>query len=362
MMCARLLGRDRQASRLGAAFDRGFKAVHKRYVHSLGWVLDHGPLILIQLVSTVALNVYMFIVVPKGFLPQQDTGQLRGGIRGDAVSSFQLMETKLKQVVKIVQADPAVATVVGTVGVNGGPGGGGGGASGNMDIALKPRSQRNASADQVIARLRPQLARVTGVVTFLQAQQDIGGGGGGRGANAQYQYTLLGDDLSELRTWSARLRDALQDVPEVTDVDSDLQPGGLETDLILDSNTAANMGLSVSPIDNTLGDSFSQALVSTIYNPYSPQQYRVVMEVAPEYWQSPATLREMYVSTAGGAVGGTASTQLRSVTTGKKSSAAAASGNSATAASAATAATAAAIWTPTPSPTPAAAVLPPVLP
>jgi multidrug efflux pump len=167
---------------------------------------------------------------------------------------------------------------------------------------------RNISADQVIARLRPKLARVTGVVTFLQAVQDIGGGGG-RSANAQYQYTLLGDNLTELRTWSQKLRAALQDLPQITDVDTDLQPGGIETDVVVDRDSASRLGLTEIQIDNALGDAFAQAQVSTIYNPFSPQQYHVVMEVAPEYWQNPEILKELYVSTSGGAVSGTQSSQ-----------------------------------------------------
>jgi multidrug efflux pump len=312
MMCARLLGRDsrRSPGGWGGAFERAFAATQRRYERTLAWALDHGPLMMLILLLTIGLNVYMYIVVPKGFLPQQDTGQLRGGIRGDAFSSFQLMKSKLKQVVDIIRADPAVASVVGSVGGGGGgPMGGGGGASANVSISLKPLSTRKESADRVIARLRPKMAQVTGVQAFLQAVQDIGGGGGGRSANAQYQYTLLGDDLTELRSWSARLRKALQDVPEVTDVDTDQQPGGLETNLIIDRDAASRLGLSAAQIDNTLGDAFAQAQVSTIYNPYSPQQYHVVMEVAPQFWQNPDVLNKLYISTAGGSVSGTQATQ-----------------------------------------------------
>ncbi|HVY63574.1 MAG TPA: efflux RND transporter permease subunit, partial [Gammaproteobacteria bacterium] len=151
----------------------------------------------------------------------------------------------------------------------------------------------------------------------------------GRGANSQYQYTLLGDDLNELRTWTSKLRQALQDVPEVTDVDTDLQPGGLETDLLIDRDAASRLGLTAAQIDSTLGNAFTQAQVSTIYNPYSPQQYHVVMEVAPEFWQSPETLDEIYVSTAGGAVSGTQATQAVAGTTriGKGGAAAGAAAN-----------------------------------
>jgi multidrug efflux pump len=323
MMCARLLGRDgaHKSGGWSESFERFFTNTRRKYEQTLAWALDHGPLMMLILLLTIGLNIGLYYVVPKGFLPQQDTGQLRGGIRGDAFSSFQLMKGKLKQVVDIIRADPAVATVVGSVGGGGGgPGGGGGGGGGggpgaNVNITLKPLSERHESADQVITRLRPKMAQVTGVQAFLQAVQDIGGGGGGRSANSQYQYTLLGDDLTELRAWSARLRKALQEVPEVTDVDTDLQPGGLETDLIVDRDAASRLGLTAAQIDNTLGDAFAQSQVSTIYNPYSPQQYHVVMEVAPEFWQNPDSLNELYISTAGGTVSGTQATQAVAGTT-----------------------------------------------
>jgi multidrug efflux pump len=159
------------------------------------------------------------------------------------------------------------------------------------------------------------LAQVTGVGVFLQAVQDLGGGGGGRAANSQYQYTLLGDDLTELRAWSQKLRTALQDLPQLTDVDSDLQPGGLETDLIVDRDSASRLGLSEIQIDNALGDAFAQAQVSNILNPFSPQQYHVVMEVAPEFWQNPEILKDLYVSTSGNAASGTQLTQAVAGTT-----------------------------------------------
>jgi multidrug efflux pump len=167
---------------------------------------------------------------------------------------------------------------------------------------------------------------VTGVTSFLQSVQDIGGGG--RSANSQYQYTLLGDDLTELRAWSVKLRQAMQDMPEVTDVDSDMQPGGLEADLVVDRDTASRLGLSEIQIDNALGDAFAQAQVSNIYNPFSPQQYHVVMEVAPEFWQHPDVLKDLYVSTAGGAVSGSEATQAVAGTTQAATSATAAAGTS----------------------------------
>jgi multidrug efflux pump len=313
MMCSLLLVRekDRKPSRFGAAFERGFSRLRRGYERTLDWALRHPRTIVLLLCATVGLNVYLYIAIPKGFFPQQDTGQLQGGIRGDAQSSFQMMKRKLQEVARIIQADPAVATITGSVGSGGF--GGGGGANANVTIALKPLAVRGISADLVIARLRPELARVTGVATFLRAVQDIGGGG--RAANSEYQYTLLGDDLTEVRDWSQKLRVALQGMPEVTDVDTDMQPGGLEADLIVDRDSASRLGLTEIQIDNALGDAFAQALVSNIYNPFSPQQYHVVMEVAPEFWQNPEILKEMYVSTSGGAVTGTQATQAVAGTT-----------------------------------------------
>jgi multidrug efflux pump len=321
MMCSLLLDRaqDRSPSRLGAGFDRAFARLRGRYEVSLDWVLRHPRTIMLVLFATVVFNVYLYVVIPKGFFPQQDTGQLQGGIRGDAASSFQLMKRKLQEVAAIIQKDPAVSTITGSVG--GGGFGPSGGANANVTIALKPLAERRISADQIIARLRPKLNKVSGVATYLQAVQDVRGGG--RSANSQYQWTLLGDDLTELQTWSQKLRTALQDIPELTDVDTDLQPGGLEADLIVDRDSASRLGLTEIQIDNALGDAFAQAQVSTIYNPFSPQQYHVVMEVAPEFWQNPEVLKELYVSTAGGAVSGTEATQAVAGTTVLKSAAAA---------------------------------------
>jgi multidrug efflux pump len=336
MMCSRLLRREseRKPGRLSAIFERHFQSWRRGYERTLGWALDHRRLMMVFLFATICLNVYLYVVIPKGFFPNQDTGQLHGGIRGDADASFQMMKAKLQQVADIVQKDPGVESVTGAVGGGGGFGpGSGGGASASISVTLKPLAERKTSADGIIARLRPQLSHVTGVATFLQSVQDFGGGGG-RSANGQYQYTLLGDDLTELRDWSQKLRLALQDVPEVTDVDTDLQPGGLEADLIVDRDSASRLGLTESQIDNSLGDAFAQSQVSTIYNPFSPQQYHVVMEVAPEFWQNPDVLKELYVSTSGGTVTGTQSTQAVAGTTriasspGTGSSAAASSSTS----------------------------------
>jgi multidrug efflux pump len=313
MMCSLLLVHENRekSSWFGRAFEREFGRLRQGYERTLGWALHHPRSIVLLLFATVGLNIYLYIVIPKGFFPQQDTGQLQGGIRGDASSSFQFMKRKLQEVATIIQADPAVSTLTGSVG--GGGFGPSSGASANVNIALKPLAERRVSADSVIARLRPRLNKVTGVRTFLQSVQDIRGGG--RSANSQYQWTLLGDDLTELQTWSQKLRIALQDMPELTDVDTDLQPGGLEADLIVDRDTASRLGLTEIQIDNALGDAFAQSQVSNIYNPFSPQQYHVVMEVAPEFWQNPEILKELYISTSGGAVSGTQSTQAVAGTT-----------------------------------------------
>jgi multidrug efflux pump len=314
MMCSLLLVREdeRKSTRFGQAFERGFGRLRRGYERTLGWALHHPRIILLLLFATIGLNVYLYVVIPKGFFPQQDTGQIQGGIRGDATSSFQFMKRKLQEVAAIIQADPAVRTITGSVG-SAGFGPSGNGATANLTIALKPIAERRVSADRVIARLRPKLNQVTGVATFLQAVQDIRSGG--RSANSQYQWTLLGDDLAELQSWSLKLRTALQSMPEITDVDTDQQPGGLETDLIVDRDSASRLGLTEIQIDNALGDAFAQSQVSNILNPFSPQQYHVVMEVAPEFLQNPEVLKELYVSTSGGAVSGTQSTQAVAGTT-----------------------------------------------
>ena len=207
------------------------------------------------------------------------------------------MQQKLAQFVTIIKKDPAVDTVVGFTG-------GGQTNSGFVFVSLKPLEERKITADEVIARLRRQLAEVPGATLFLQAVQDIRVGG--RASNAQYQYTLQGPTLDELNDWAPKILAALQRVPELTDVNSDQQNKGLETDLVIDRDAAARLGITVSQIDNTLYDAFGQRQVSTIYN--ARNQYHVIMEVAPQYWQNPETLKDVYVSTSGGSVGGVQAT------------------------------------------------------
>ncbi|HLN24552.1 MAG TPA: efflux RND transporter permease subunit, partial [Patescibacteria group bacterium] len=310
MMCSRLLSHkpDHLRGRLYRLSERGFDALLRGYEHSLDWALRYSWFMMVLLFATVLFNVYLFSAVPKGFFPQQDTGRLTGGVQADQSISFQLMRQKLTAFVNIVKADPAVESVVGFTG-------GGQTNSGFVFVALKSVAERSLTADQIIGRLRGKLAHVPGASLFLQSVQDIRIGG--RASSAQYQYTLQADHLDDLRTWAPKLTEALRHVPELADVNSDQQDKGLETDLVIDRPTASRLKLQASQIDNTLYDAFGQRQVSTIYNPLN--QYHVVMEVAPEYWQSPQTLKELFVSTAGGAVGGTQATNAVAGTTGSSS-------------------------------------------
>lgn len=273
------------------------RALHDGYARSLEWSLRHPLLLLAILAATIGLNVYLYIVIPKGFFPQEDTGRLIGGIQADQSISFQAMEPKLRQIMKIIGGDPAVDSVVGFTG-------GRQTNTGSVYVALKPLSERHETADQVIARLRPQLNAVPGGRLYLQSVQDIRVGG--RQSNAQYQFTLLGDSSKELYAWAPQLTRALQGLPELEDVNSDQQQGGLEADIDIDRATAARLGVTPAQLDNTLYDAYGQRLVSTIYNPLN--QYYVVMEVAPRYWQQPQTLNDLYVSTSAGSPSGTQST------------------------------------------------------
>ena len=304
MMCSRLI-RRRELSGQGRFFhasERAFAAVLDGYRHSLRWALENRGLVMLMLAATVLLNVYLYLKIPKGFFPQQDTGRLIGNIQADQAISFQSMSGKLRQFVNIVKADPAVESVVGFTG--GGSQGGAQTNSGFLFASLAPRVQRKVSADQVIARLRPRLGQVAGARLFLQAAQDIRTGG--RQSPSQYQYTLQADSSAELYHWAPRLTDALQHEPALTDVNSDQQQNGQEIELVMDRDTAARLKLNPATIDNNLYDAFGQRAVSTIYKALN--QYHVIMEVAPEYWQSPDTLQHLWVSTAGGTVSGTQAT------------------------------------------------------
>jgi len=291
MMCAALLRARRSPAREGLT-----GRILRAYDASLGWVLRHPATVVLIAVATFALNVVLFVVIPKGFFPQQDNGRLSGSVIAAQDVSFQAMRQKLTRYVEIVRADPAVATVTAYTG--GGAGGRGTTTNnGRMFIALEPRTERDVTADQVITRLRPQLAKVPGATLYLQAVQDVRAGG--RPTNAQYQYTLQGDDLETLSTWAPRMLEAVRGLRELRDVSSDQQDRGLQVPLTIDRQTAARLGISTRLIDDTLYDAFGQRQVSTIYTALN--QYHVVMEVAPQFWQSPAALSLLYVRPAGGA-------------------------------------------------------------
>jgi multidrug efflux pump len=300
MLCALFLkARPMQtAQRPSALFER----LRGGYGRSLAFALRHRAFVLAIFIGTLCLNVALYVVVPKGFFPQQDTGLMIGTLQADQSISFQAMSKKLAQMVDIVRADPAVENVVGYTGV----GSGNGFAqinSGNVFVSLKPLSQRD-SIDRVMARLRPELAQVPGGRLFLIPMQDLRVGG--RQSNAQYQYTLQSENVQDLYTWTPKLVDALAHNPVLTDVSSDLQQRGLETYLDIDRDTTARLGISPLQIDNTLYDAFGQRQVSTIYSAIN--QYHVVMEIDPRYTQFPDSLRDVYVATSGGTPPGTAVT------------------------------------------------------
>jgi multidrug efflux pump len=316
MMCALLLRKTPhgQEGRFHRATERVFAFMLRGYDRTLSWALNHPRLILTVLLATVVTNFYLYSAIPKGFFPQQDTGRINGAIQADQSISFQLMQQKLAQFVDIIRRDPAVDFVVGFTG-------GGQTNGGFVFMSLKPLQERKISADQVIRRLRGQLAQVPGASLFLQAVQDIRVGG--RATNAQYQFTLQADTVDELYTWAPKILAELQRLPQLADVNSDQQNRGLETDITIDRDTAARLGITVAQIDNTLYDAFGQRQVSTIYN--ARNQYHVVMEVAPKYWQNAETLKDVYISTSGGSVGGVQATNAVAGTVSGKSSAAAAS-------------------------------------
>ncbi len=304
MMCARLLrpASEQRRSRLFLLSERFFTALHDAYRVSLDWALAHSRLMMLVLAATVGLNVYLYSIIPKGFFPQQDTGRIMGNIQADQSISFQAMQQKLVNYVELVRAAPAVETVTAFTG-------GGQRNTANMFIALKPLAEREVSVDKVIARLRPKLAREPGANLFLQAQQDIRVGG--RPGNAQYQYTLQADNIEELRLWEPRIRQAFSQIPILADLSTDTQNKGTQTSLVIDRDAAARLGISVQLIDSTLNNYFGQRLVSTIYNPLN--QYRVVMEAAPKYWQSQEALKEVYVITPKTATGKAAVVPLSAI-------------------------------------------------
>ncbi|MBL0908291.1 multidrug efflux RND transporter permease subunit MdtC [Pectobacterium carotovorum] len=285
MLCARLLRAvPKRSQPRTRGFNRVLLAMQQGYGRSLKWVLNHTRWVLLLLLGTIALNVWLYISIPKTFFPEQDTGRLMGFIQADQSISFQAMTVKLQNFMTIVSSDPAVDNVNGFTG-------GSRTNSGSMFISLKPLSERDVSAQQVISRLRVKLAKEPGANLFLMPVQDIRIGG--REASAGYQYTLLSDDLSELRTWEPKIRAAFSKLPELADVNSDQQDKGAEMALTYDRDAMAQLGISVSAANALLNNAFGQRQISTIYQPLN--QYKVVMEVDDAYTQDVSSLNKMFV-------------------------------------------------------------------
>jgi multidrug efflux pump len=292
MMCSLLLRKETKHGKLYMASERGFEKILKGYEHSLAWVLDHSLLMLIIAVVTLGLNVYLYIEIPKGFFPQQDTGRLNGSIVADQAISFTAMQRKIQRLAAIAKEDPGVDTVLMFTG-------GGGGTttnSGRAFLALKPLAERKVSADQIINRLRPKLAVVPGATLFLQAVQDVRIGG--RQSAAQYQYTIQSDNLQTLDHWGVVLLKTFKGIHQLTDMNSDAQNKGLAANLVVDRQTAARLGISPQDIDSVLYDAFGEREIATTYTPLN--QYYVVMAVDPSFWQDPSALQNIYVASSGG--------------------------------------------------------------
>ncbi|MGX4642367.1 efflux RND transporter permease subunit [Massilia sp. SYSU DXS3249] len=319
MMCAWLLKKghtiERPQGRLSRWAEGGFNWLLRGYERSLDWALGSMGLVMVMFVFVIGLNVYLFTAIPKGFFPQQDTGQISGGIRADQSISFQAMQGKMRQIVDIIRRDPAVNTVVGFTG-------GGRAGGGFMFIDLKPVSERSDKGQAVIARLRPQLEKVTGVRMFLNPVQDLRMGG--RSSNSTYQYTLKSDSSEDLKEWATKLADAMRRQRALVDVDTDQAENGVEMFVTIDKDSAARLGINTRDVNNALYNNFGQRQVAKIYDELN--QYNVIMGVAQKYAQSPVALNDVYVparstgnSTGGGNTGGTASSA--SATTGSTSGA-----------------------------------------
>nr|WP_283254217.1 efflux RND transporter permease subunit [Ramlibacter paludis] len=311
MMCAWLLhpeGHKKEPGRLARWSERGFAWVQRSYEVSLDWALAARWLVLLILVFIVALNAFLFVQIPKGFFPQQDTGQINGGIRADQSISFQAMQDKLKQLVDIVRNDPAVDTVVAFTG-------GSRAGGGFMFMNLK-RGGDAEKGQAVIARLRPQLAKVTGVSLFLNPVQDLRMGG--RQSNSTYQYTLKSDNDADLKLWATKLAEAMKQEEALTDVDTDQQENGVETYVDVDKDSARRLGITSRDVDNALYDAFGQRQVATIYEELN--QYKVILGLAPRYIKSPEALKDVYVptrsTTTTASTGSTGTTTATTTTTG----------------------------------------------
>ena len=299
MMAAFLVDRpraDRPPSRLARFTDKIFDWMRGVYEKGLDWALDAGPVMLFVLLATIVLNVFLFAVVPKGFFPTEDTGQMIGGLQTDQMSSFKMTSGKIRQLANIIRRDPSVATVVAFAGNNA--------AGGFMIVGLKPLNKEKGGAAAVIARLRPKLARVSGASLFLNPVQDVQVGG--RQSNATYQYTLESDNLADLRLWATKLSEEMKTQSALADVNTDQQDHGLESFVTVDRDKAGRLGVTNTSLDNTLYDAFGQRQVSTIYQ--ETNQYYVIMEAGPAYTQDPTTLSYIYVSTGAAASSSTAPT------------------------------------------------------
>jgi len=290
MMCALILRpkKEEKHGRLFNVSERAFDWVHQRYSRSLSWALRHQGIMLSLTLSALVISIYLFSIIPTGLFPQQDTGRLSGNIQASQDISFQAMGKKLKAVVNIIMKDPAIDTVTAFTGSSN---------TARMFIMLKPPAVRKVTTDQVIARLRKKLGHVPGAPTYLQNVQDLNIPGA-RMANAQYQYTLQADTLEELSTWSPKIEAALRKLPQIADLNSDKQNKGLQTNLVIDRVTASRLGVTPQEIDSTLYDAFGQRQVSTTYKQLN--QYHVVMEVAPQFWQRADTLKDIYVASSKG--------------------------------------------------------------
>ena len=295
VMCAQLL-KSLGEEKHGRAYNFGqriFDGVHKVYRIGLDWVLRHQPAMLLLTIATAGLTVYLYVIVPKGFFPQQDTGRISGAVQAAQDISFPAMSAKMQQYVNIVVKDPNIQTIVGFAGGNTALN------QGRMFITLKPLGkERKLTSDQIIAELRRKLAVVPGATLYMQSAQDLTIGG--RQSQAQYQYTLQGEDLAELNSWSPRLLQKMRTLPELRDANSDQQDKGLQESIVIDRDTASRLGIAPQDIDNVLYDGFGQRFVSTIYEAIN--QYHVVMEVAPQFQQSPDTLKSVFVRSSTGAM------------------------------------------------------------
>jgi multidrug efflux pump len=294
MLCARLLRsqKEEKHGRLYLWSEKIFQGMNDGYARSLHFVLRHRRITLTTLMVTIGLNVYLFIIVPKGFFPQQDTGRIGGGLQAEQDISFNALHGKMDEYVRIIGKDPAIENIISFAGSSTTANN-----AGRMFMTLKPLKQRGLSSDGVIARLRPQLAKVPGASLFLQSAQELQIGG--RQSNAQYQYTLQSDNLALLNDWAPRLQAKMQTLPQLKEVNSDQQIHGLEMDVTVDRDAAARLGVNSNQVDSALYSAFGQSLISIIYRPLN--QYRVVLEVDPRLNHSPDALNAVRIKSSMGA-------------------------------------------------------------